>query len=246
MCRSVWHTPQHRTRSSTSPARGSGGARLRRSNGADSTGRGLDKTIAFTGLHSRPAPRRPGRVCGGRRNRPANSRHMRLWLAAFVVLLLGACAPSAPVGLTEVHDERGFTVRYPQRWTQVRRDDAVWFVPAGADRIPDVAEFIVVVTRASAGRLGDPAIRRTVFELLPVQGLSGFQQDPRTTTEALWHQVGVTGASGGQEWASVGVLVSGATRYHVVVCAKPLGKWRGGQKQCDEGGRRIQPGDLNH
>src|SRR2546426_586847 len=137
---------------------------------------------------------------------------------------------TAPAALAEVHDERGFTVRYPQRWTQVRRDDAVWFVPAGADRIPDVAEFVVVVTRASAGRLDDPAIRRTVFELLPVQGVSGFQQDARTTTEALWYKFEVTGASGGQEWASVGVLVSGATRYHVVVCAKPLGKWRDGQK----------------
>src|SRR3989441_3946540 len=240
MCRSVWQTPQHRTRSSTSPACGWGGARLRGSNGAVSTGRGLDKTIAFTRMHSLPAPQRPGRVFGGRHNRLANSPHMRLWLAAFVVLLLGACAPSAPAGLVEVHDERGFTVRYPQNWTQVRRDDAVWFVPAAADRIPDIAEFIVVVTRASAGRLDDPAIRRTVFELLPVQGVSGFQQDARTTTEALWYKFEVTGASGGQEWASVGVLVSGATRYHVVVCAKPLGKWRGGQNQCGEGGGRVQ------
>ena len=197
-------------------------------------------------MHSLPAPQRPGRVFGGRHNRLANSPHMRLWLAAFVVLLLGACAPSAPAGLVEVHDERGFTVRYPQRWTQVRRDDAVWFVPAGADRIPDIAEFIVVVTRASAGRLDDPAIRRTVFELLPVQGVSGFQQDTRTTTETLWYKFEVTGASGGQEWASVGVLVSGAARYHVVVCAKPLLKWRDGQKQCDEVVRRFQPGDLNH
>src|SRR3989475_10053364 len=158
MCRSVRHTPQHRTRSSTSPRRSPGGARLRRSNGADSTGRGLDRTIAFTGLHSLPAPRRPGRVFGGRRNRPANSPHMRLWLAAFVVLLLGACAPSAPVGLAEGHDERGFTVRYPQGWTQVRRDDAVWVVPAGAVRITAVAEVRVVVPRRCAGRLGGAPI----------------------------------------------------------------------------------------
>src|SRR3989454_7685117 len=136
MCRSVWHTPQHRTRSSTSPARGSGGARLRRSNGADSTGRGLDKTIAFTRMHSLPAPQRPGRVFGGRHNRLANSPHMRLWLAAFVVLLLGACAPSAPAGLVEVHDERGVTVRHPQNWTQGRRDDAGWVVPAGGGPVP--------------------------------------------------------------------------------------------------------------
>src|SRR2546428_7389877 len=153
MCRSVWQTPQHRTRSSTSPACGWGGAKLRRSNGADSTGRGLDKTIAFTRMHSLAAPQRPGRVLGGRRNRPANSPPMRLWLAAFVVLLLRACAPSAPPGPVAVPDERGFTVRYPQRWTQVRRDDAVWFVPAGADRKPEIAEISVGDTRESDGLL---------------------------------------------------------------------------------------------
>src|SRR2546428_12794351 len=98
MCRSVWQTPQHRTRSSTSPARGWGGAKLRRSNGADSTGRGLDKTIAFTRMHSLPAPQRPDRVFGGRHNRLADPPHIRLWLAAVVVLLPGARAPSAPSG----------------------------------------------------------------------------------------------------------------------------------------------------
>ncbi len=104
---------------------------------------------------------------------------MRLWLAVAVVLLLGACTQSAPASLVEVHDERGFTLRYPQKWLQVRRDDAVWYVPTDADRVPEAAEFILVVTRSSGGKLDDPAIRRTVFELLPIQGVSGFQQDTR-------------------------------------------------------------------
>jgi len=170
---------------------------------------------------------------------------MRLWLAVAVVLLLGACTQSAPASLVEVHDERGFTLRYPQKWLQVRRDDAVWYVPTDADRVPEAAEFILVVTRSSGGKLDDPAMRRTVFELLPIQGVSGFQQDTRTTSQALWYKFEVTGASGGQEWASVGALSSGNARYAIVVCAKPLQKWRNGQKQCDEVVRTFQPGDLN-
>src|SRR5438552_332267 len=81
--------------------------------------------------------------------------------------------------------------------------------------------------------------------LLPVQGVSGFQQDARTTTQALWYKFEVTGTSAGREWASVGVLVSGDVRYHIAVCAKPLQQWRSGQKQCDEVIRTFQPGNLN-
>jgi len=84
-----------------------------------------------------------------------------------------------------------------------------------------------------------------VFEVLPVQGVSGFQQDARTTAQALWYKFEVTGTSAGREWASVGVLVSGDVRYHIAVCAKPLQQWRSGQKQCDEVIRTFQPGNLN-
>ena len=169
---------------------------------------------------------------------------MRWGLIVCAGLALAACTASAPARLIEARDERGFTIRYPQTWTQVRRDDAAWFVP-DADRVPDVAEFILVVTRSAPGKLDDPTIRRVVFEVLPVQGVSGFQQDARTTAQALWYKFEVTGTSAGREWASVGVLVSGDVRYHIAVCAKPLQQWRSGQKQCDEVIRTFQPGNLN-
>ncbi len=170
---------------------------------------------------------------------------MRWGLIVCAGLALAACTASAHARLTEARDERGFTIRHPQTWTQVRRDDAVWFVP-NADRVPDVAEFILVVTRSAPGKLDDPTIRHVVFEVLPVQGVSGFQQDARTTAQALWYKFEVTGTSAGREWASVGVLVSGDARYHIAVCAKPLQQWRSGQKQCDEVIRTFQPGNLNH
>ncbi len=171
---------------------------------------------------------------------------MRVWAIAASVLLLTACARTAPAALTEFRDsERGFTIRRPQTWTEVRRGDGVWFIPGGADEVPEAAEFILVVTRPSAGRLDDPAIRRAVFELLPIHGVSGFQQDARTTDQVLWYKFEVTGSSGGQEWASVGVVAAGQTRYHIVVCATPLPRWRDGQKQCDQVVKTFQPGDLN-
>jgi hypothetical protein len=175
----------------------------------------------------------------------ANSPHVRLSLAVVVLLLLGACGRPAPSPLVELQDDQfGFTVRYPRAWTQVRRVDAVWFVPQGAVQVPDVAEFITVITGSPGTQLNDSAIRRTVFELLPIHGVSGFQQDSRTNSQAVWYKFEVTGTSGGQEWASVGVLVTGAARYRMVACAKPLRTWRDGQRQCDEVVRAFQPGNL--
>lgn len=177
--------------------------------------------------------------------RCANSPHMRLWPAAIAVLLISACGPRPPAPLVEFRDSaRGFVVRHPPDWTAAPRDDTVWFVPRNADRIPEIAEFIVVVSRASTKKLDDADVRRAVFDFLPIHGVSGFQQDARTTAQILWYKFEVTGASGGEEWASVGAVTAGDARYHVVVCAKPLSQWRNGQKQCDEVVRTFQPGDL--
>lgn len=100
-------------------------------------------------------------------------------------------------------------------------------------------------TLPSAEKLSEPGIRRQVFTLLPVQGVSGFQRDGRTTAETLWYKFEVTGSTEGTEWASVGVVTAGPARFHVAVCAKPLTQWRDGQKQCDEVIRTFRPGALD-
>jgi hypothetical protein len=167
---------------------------------------------------------------------------MRGWVAIASVLLVAACA-RPPARLTEFHDpEHGFTVRYPLGWASLPRAEAVWFVPP--DRGPEAGEFILVVTRPADAQLDDAAIRRAVFEQLSIHGVSGFQQDARTTPRVRWYKFEVTGSSGGPEWASVGAVSAGDARYHLVVCAKPLAQWRDGQKQCDEVVRTFQPGLL--
>ena len=99
-------------------------------------------------------------------------------------------------------------------------------------------------TVTSEGGATEASLRRIVFALLPIHGVSGFQQDPRTTADTLWFKFEVTGSSGGVEWASIGVAAAGAARTQVAVCAKPLPAWREGQKQCDEVIRSFQPGSL--
>jgi predicted Zn-dependent protease len=168
---------------------------------------------------------------------------MRGWWAAIASVFIVAACTRPPAPLTEFHDpEYGFTVRYPPGWVPIRRAEAVWFVPP--DHAPEEGEFILVVTRSADAQLDDAAIRRAVFEQLSIHGVSGFQQDTRTTQRVRWYKFEVTGSSGGPEWASVGAVSAGDARYHLVVCAKPLAQWRGGQKQCDEVVRTFQPSPL--
>lgn len=167
--------------------------------------------------------------------------------ACLLALAASACQSRTTAMLVEERDDRfGFTLKRPAGWVRVAEGDTtVRFVPpADADRSTSAAEFIVVHTFPAGAMLTDAEMRRQVFSLLPIHGVSGFQQDPRSTPEALWYKFEVTGSTDGVEWASVGVVASGPRRFHVTVCAKPLDRWRQGQKQCDEVMRSFQPGNL--
>jgi hypothetical protein len=162
-------------------------------------------------------------------------------------MLAAGCrsTPSAP-SFTEHRDPRtGFSIRLPGDWIQAELPAGgpeVRFVPRGAE--PQSPEFISVFTVPGAGPPGEAEIRRQVFTLLPIQGVSGFQRDPRTTATALWYRFELTGSSGSTEWALVGAAAAGRARMQIAVCAKPLALWRQGQRQCDEVVRSFVPGDL--
>lgn len=169
-------------------------------------------------------------------------------IAALLVAALTAagCQTPGPVPLVEQRDATGFVILVPTDWKVLKTDDGrtTRYVPPGAS--PETAsEFIAVLVRKLPGPLDDPAVRRLVFSSLPIHGVSGFLQDPRSTPDARWDRFDVTGSSGGVEWASVGAVVSGAATTYLVVCAKPFDKWRDGQKQCDEVVRTFQPGKLD-
>lgn len=166
----------------------------------------------------------------------------------FATSLVTGCGRTAGPPLVEYRDKpSGFIVQYPSGWAKADTDGSVvrFVPPEAAGAAGDAAEFVAVFTFPATQKLTDPEIRRQVFTLLPVHGVSGLQQDPRTTAETLWYKFEVTGTSGGVEWAAVGIVASSSARFHVAACAKPLPKWRAGQKQCDEVIRTFQPGNLS-
>ena len=118
----------------------------------------------------------------------------------------------------------------------------VRFVPRGGGA--QSAEFISVFTVPSEGPPSESDIRRQVFGLLPVHGVSGFQQDHRTTSEVLWYRFELTGSPGSTEWPLVGLAAAGRARMQIAVCAKPLASWRQAQTQCDDVVRSLDPVDL--
>ena len=168
-------------------------------------------------------------------------------LLLVAAIIAGGCqaAPSAP-SFTEHRDRRtGFTIRLPGGWTETSLPAGgpeARFVPRGEGA--QSAEFISVFTVPIEGTPSESEIRRQVFGLLPVHGVSGFQRDPRTTAAVLWYRFELTGSSGSTEWALVGLAAAGRARMQIAVCAKPLESWRQGQKQCDEVVRSFVPGDL--
>lgn len=167
------------------------------------------------------------------------------FIAAVLVPLLAACSrPAAPAAMAEYRDEAtGFSIRHPARWQRTMGTSSeVRFVPPGAET---GAEFISVFTVNAPSGKSEPEIRRQVFALLPIHGVSGFQQDARTSPDVLWFKFEVTGSTAGTEWASVGAVAAGDTRMQVAVCAKPLKQWRQGQRECDEVTRSFRPGNLD-
>jgi len=168
-----------------------------------------------------------------------------LLLAA--ALIAGGCraTPSAPSFSEHRDPGSGFTIRVPGGWAETALPPGgpeVRFVPRGAEA--QSAEFISVFTVPAEGAPSETAIRRQVFSLLPVHGVSGFQQDPRTTGDTLWYRFELTGSSGSTEWALVGLAAAGRAKMQIAVCAKPLESWRQGQTQCDVVVRSFVPGDL--
>jgi hypothetical protein len=168
-------------------------------------------------------------------------------LLALASIIIGGCQkPTAAPPFTDYRDARtGFSIRIPGEWAETplpAGGPEVRFVPRGKG--PQSAEFISVFTMPTEGPPSELEIRRQVFGLLPIHGVSGFQQDPRTTADILWYRFELTGSSGSTEWALVGLAAAGRARMQIAVCAKPLESWRQGQTECDGVVRSFVPGDL--
>ncbi|MDR7402100.1 MAG: hypothetical protein QN155_07730 [Armatimonadota bacterium] len=171
---------------------------------------------------------------------------MRVWSVVVLALLSAACARTMPSAtLVEYRDAAGISVQYPAGWQARIRGDATWLVPADTPGDAEPAEFIVIAARPTGGPPTDAIVRREVFGLLPIHGVSGFQPDSRSPAAGLWYKFEVTGSAGERQWAAVGAVAAGTARLVIVACAKPLERWRDGQKECDAAIRSLQPGPLD-
>lgn len=176
-------------------------------------------------------------------------------LAAVLALTLlsgvSGCSRDRPQPLSSYTSEaHGFTVARPPAWERVETDSGrrVWFLPAalpaGEDPEGYATEFLVVMTLDEPGPLPEAVVRRLALTLLPMHGVSGFVRTPDSTEDVVWYRFELTGSTRGIEWASLGLLVTGPSRLHYVVCASPLATFRERQRICDEVLRSFQPGDL--
>jgi hypothetical protein len=175
------------------------------------------------------------------------SRHARATLVVAALLVVSCSRPGFT--LQPYTSERfGFTIATPSTWTRVETQEGQrqWFLPAAPEgsALPETtaAEFIVVMSLDEPGPLSESDVRRLAMSLLPMHGVSGFQRMATSTAEVTWYRFELTGSTRGQEWASVGLLVSGPRRLHYVVCAAPLSAWRARQKTCDDVLRSFIPG----
>ncbi|MDR7426755.1 MAG: hypothetical protein QN175_04755 [Armatimonadota bacterium] len=165
-------------------------------------------------------------------------------LAGAAGLAAGCARPPALVTFTSARQQ--FAIAYPKGWDVHRssEDLRVWFLPAASAEPPAAAEFLLVFTELRPGPLSDDEARYLGLNLLPIHGVSGFRRF-KEEEGTVWHRFEVTGTSSGAEWASVGLLVTGRRALRYVVCAKPLDRWREGQKQCDQILKTFRPGPLS-
>jgi hypothetical protein len=175
----------------------------------------------------------------------------RRLLALGLLLFVAGCARARPQALEPYTSALyGFTVAKPSHWTRMDTAEGrhAWFLPAplavGETPETSATEFIVVMTQDTAGPLPEFEIRRLALSLLPMHGVSGFQRTPASTDQVVWYRFELTGSTGGTEWASLGLLVSGPKRLQYLVCAGPLPTWRDRQKTCDEVLKSFRPGNL--
>lgn len=169
---------------------------------------------------------------------------MRRELGVLVLLAAAACS-RGPVSLVRYEDPvLRVVVEHPQGWQVLRSGDGRWIqvVPAPRGPEPDALQYTEFLSvRVVPGRppTGDDGLRQEAFSLLPFHGVAKFQRQegsdpPRYRFEG-------TGSAMTGQWAAVGVLWVQQDRLIHVVCAKPLDRWREGQRDCDRMVDRVQP-----
>lgn len=170
---------------------------------------------------------------------------MRSWFGVLCLLATAAACSRGPAPLVRYEDPLlRVALEHPQGWQVLRSGDGRWVqvVPARESPEPDplrYTEFLSVRVLPGRPPSHDDALRQEAFSVLPFHGVAKFQRQegsdpPRYRFEG-------TGSALAGQWVAVGVLFVLPDRLVHVACAKPLDRWREGQRQCDDLVERVQP-----
>ncbi|MDR7414883.1 MAG: hypothetical protein QN193_03055 [Armatimonadota bacterium] len=163
---------------------------------------------------------------------------MGRWSSVLLVACLGLLACQSPrTSLVEYRNaELGIALRHPQGWDVLVAPEGNWvqIVPSGAGPHPDpyrYAEFISVRVLVGQVSSSEEVLRQLAFSLLPFHGVAKFQREEVPGPER--YRFEGTGTAAEAQWAGIGLLVVDPGRVVHVVCAKPVERWRQGQRECD-------------
>ncbi len=171
-------------------------------------------------------------------------RHYLRVLGVVVCVGLAACRAVGP-RLVEYRDPQlGVALRHPEGWRILHAPEGNWvqIVPSPSGAHPDpfrYAEFISVRVVSDQAATSDEALRQMAFSLLPFHGVAKFQREEVPGPER--YRFEGTGTAAETQWAGIGVLLVEPRRLVHVVCAKPIDRWRQGQRECDDVIRSVQP-----
>jgi hypothetical protein len=169
---------------------------------------------------------------------------MRWWLLAAVTLATVAGCSRSPAPPVRYEDPLlRVALEHPQGWEVLRSGDGRWLlvVPRREGPEPDAlryAEFLSVRVIPGRPPAEDDALRQEAFSLLPFHGVAKFQ--PEEGTAPRRYRFEGTGSALVGQWAAVGLLIVEEGRLVHVVCAKPLDRWRDGQRECDRLVDRVE------
>jgi len=137
----------------------------------------------------------------------------------------------------------GIALRHPQGWVILVAPEGNWvqIVPPPAGPQPDplrYAEFISLRVLPGRPSESEDALRQLAFTLLPFHGVAKFQREGVNGGER--YRFEGTGTAATAQWAATGLLLLTRRGLVHIVCAKPIDRWRGGQRECDEVIRSVR------